>query len=47
MTELNLPGYDPLSSTGSNVNLLFSTKKYDPVVGAFQMKGMPCRIRKL
>ena len=45
--ELKRPGYDPLSPDGSNVNLLFSTKEFDPILGTYQMKGVPCRVRKL
>ncbi len=45
--ELNQPGYDLLSPAGSNVNLLFTTREYDPLLGTYQMKGVPCKIRKL
>ena len=44
---LDLPGYDILSPEGSNVNLLFSTQAQDPIMGTYQMKGVPCRIRKV
>lgn len=45
--ELGLPGYDPYSPEGRNVNLLYSIRAWDPVIGTFQMKGYPCAIRKV
>ena len=45
--ELGLPSYDPYSPEGRNVNLLYSAKDWDPVLGTFQMKGYPCAIRKI
>jgi anaerobic selenocysteine-containing dehydrogenase len=44
--ELNLPGYDPYSKDGANVNLLHITEEKDPISGSLPLKGYPCRIRK-
>jgi len=44
--ELNLPGYDPYSSDGANLNLLFHTEETDPISGSLPLKGYPCNIRK-
>ena len=43
---LGLPGYDPYSSEGANVNLLYQTDKIDPVSGSLPIKGYPCNVRK-
>ena len=45
--ELNLPGYDPYSSEGANVNLLYQTDKIDPISGSLPIKGYPCNVRKV
>jgi anaerobic selenocysteine-containing dehydrogenase len=45
--ELGLPGYDPYSPNGRNINLLYSTKAWDPVTGSYQLRGYPCAIRKI
>lgn len=44
--ELGMRGYDPYSSEGANVNLLFTDEVCDPVSGSLPLKGFPCRIRK-
>ena len=44
--ELDLPGYDPYSSEGANVNLLYQTDKIDPISGSLPIKGYPCNVRK-
>ncbi len=44
--ELNLPGYDPYSSKGANVTLLYSTENMDPISGSLLIKGHPCNVRK-
>jgi anaerobic selenocysteine-containing dehydrogenase len=44
--ELDLPGYDPYSSEGANVNLLYRTNNIDPISGSVPIKGWPCRVRK-
>ena len=43
---LHLPGYDPYSSQGANVNLLYRTNNIDPISGSVPIKGWPCRVRK-
>ncbi|UCE34963.1 MAG: molybdopterin-dependent oxidoreductase, partial [Deltaproteobacteria bacterium] len=43
---LGLPGYDPYSSGGANVNLLYQTDKIDPISGSLPIKGYPCNVRK-
>jgi len=44
--ELNLPGYDPYSSKGANVALLYGTENMDPISGSLLIKGHPCNVRK-
>jgi len=44
--ELNLPGYNPYSPEGANVNLLYTTEEKDPISGSLPIKGHPCNIRK-
>lgn len=44
--ELNLPGFDPYSPEGANVNLLYTTEEKDPISGCLPIKGYPCNIRK-
>lgn len=44
--ELNLPGLDPYSSEGANVNLLYQTKEIDPISGSVPIKGCRCNVRK-
>ncbi len=45
--ELNLPGYDPYSSKGANVVLLYSDENIDPLSGSLLVKGHPCKVRKI
>jgi anaerobic selenocysteine-containing dehydrogenase len=45
--ELNLPDYDPVSSDGSNLNLIINDKLIDPVSGSSPLRGQPCDVRKL
>jgi len=45
--ELKLPGYDPYSASGANVNLLYTGKHFDPLSGSYPNRGYPCRVRKL
>jgi anaerobic selenocysteine-containing dehydrogenase len=42
---LGLPGYDPLSEEGSNLNLLTGNALYDPVSGSVPHRGQPCEVR--
>jgi anaerobic selenocysteine-containing dehydrogenase len=44
--DLDLPGYDPYSSEGANVNFLYRTDKIDPISGSLPIKGYPCNVRK-
>ena len=44
--ELNLPGYDPYSPEGANLNLLYEYSKIDPISGSLPLKGYPCNIKK-
>ena len=44
--ELNLPGYDPYSSAGANVNLLYNTEYKDVISGSLPIKGYPCNVKK-
>lgn len=44
---LDLPGYDPYSSKGANVNLLYETKNIDPISGSLPIKGYPCKVKKV
>lgn len=44
--ELDLPGYDPYSSEGANVVLLYSAENLDPLSGSILIKGHPCNVRK-
>ncbi|MBU2498207.1 MAG: molybdopterin-dependent oxidoreductase [Proteobacteria bacterium] len=44
---LDLPGYDPFSSAGANVNLLYRVDKKDPISGSLPHKGYPCNVRKV
>jgi anaerobic selenocysteine-containing dehydrogenase len=45
--ELDMPGYDPLSSHGGNLNLIISDKLIDPVSGSSPLRGQPCDVRRL
>jgi anaerobic selenocysteine-containing dehydrogenase len=44
--ELGIEGYDPYSSDGANINLLFSDEFLDPISGSLPLKGFPCNIKK-
>ncbi len=44
--ELALPGYDPLSPNGANLNLILSAEQRDPISGAVAHRSQRCRIRK-
>jgi anaerobic selenocysteine-containing dehydrogenase len=45
--ELKLPGYDPYSSEGANVILLYSAENIDPISGCLLIKGHPGNVRKV
>jgi anaerobic selenocysteine-containing dehydrogenase len=45
--ELGLPGYDPLSADGANINLVIGAETFDPVSGAAPHRSYRCEIEKL
>ena len=45
--ELGLPGYDPLSEDGANINLVISSEQIDPVSGAAPLRASRCNIERL
>jgi len=45
--ELDLPGYDPFSEQGSNVNLIISNEAIDPISGSVPHRSNLCAVRKL
>jgi anaerobic selenocysteine-containing dehydrogenase len=45
--ELDLPGYDPYSSEGSNANLLYSTESIDKISGSVPYKAYLCKVHKI
>jgi anaerobic selenocysteine-containing dehydrogenase len=45
--ELDLPGYDPLSSEGGNLNLIIDDELMDPLSGSSPLRGQPCDVRRL
>jgi anaerobic selenocysteine-containing dehydrogenase len=45
--ELGLPGYDPLSADGANINLILSSARRDPISGAVPHRSQRCRISKV
>src|ERR1700731_1625538 len=45
--DLGLPGYDPLSSDGANINLVIGDEVLDPVSGAAPHRAYPCQLHKL
>ena len=45
--ELGLPGYDPLSADGANINLVVGAETFDPVSGAAPHRSYRCEIEKL
>ncbi|MBI4329665.1 MAG: molybdopterin-dependent oxidoreductase [Chloroflexi bacterium] len=44
--QLGLPGYDPYSSEGANLNLVLPDDVQDPVSGSLPFKSYKCRVRK-
>ena len=42
--DLGLPGYDPFSSEGANVNLIIDNEVIDPITGSVPHRSYPCRI---
>jgi anaerobic selenocysteine-containing dehydrogenase len=45
--ELGLPGYNPFTNDGANVNLIIPNEASDPISGAVAHRSQPCRVRKL
>ena len=43
--SLGLPGYDPFSESGSNLNWIVGNEMIDRISGSVDMRGIPCRIR--
>jgi anaerobic selenocysteine-containing dehydrogenase len=43
--ELGLPGYDPLSADGGNLNLILDDGVIDPLSGSVPLRGRPCEVR--
>lgn len=43
--ELGLPGHDPFSPEGSNVNLLIPNDRIDPISGSVPHRSYLCRVR--
>ena len=44
--ELDLPGYDPLSPTGANINLIIANKDIDPISASVPHRSSMCRVSK-
>jgi anaerobic selenocysteine-containing dehydrogenase len=44
--ELELPGYDPFSHNGANINLIISNDYIDPISASVPHRSRMCRIRK-
>lgn len=44
--RLGMEGYDPYSSDGANINLIFSDEISDPISGSLPLKGFHCNIKK-
>lgn len=42
--DLGLPGYDPFSSEGANVNLIIDNEVIDPITGSVPHRSYPCRV---
>jgi anaerobic selenocysteine-containing dehydrogenase len=45
--ELGLPGHDPLSQNGANVNLILGNDDLDPISGSVPLKDYPCRVEPI
>ncbi len=44
LPRLGLPGFDPLSSEGANVNLIIGNEDMDPISGSVPNKSYRCRL---
>jgi anaerobic selenocysteine-containing dehydrogenase len=45
-SELGLPGYDPLSPTGANINLVIPNTHIDPISASVPHRSRMCRVTK-
>jgi anaerobic selenocysteine-containing dehydrogenase len=45
--ELGMPGYDPFSSDGANLNLIIGNEAIDPVAGSVPHRAYLCQIRRV
>jgi anaerobic selenocysteine-containing dehydrogenase len=45
-SALNLPGYDPFSADGANLNLIIGNEAIDPVSGSVPHRAYLCQIRR-
>jgi hypothetical protein len=45
--DLDLPGYDPLSDGGANLNLVIGNEDFDSISGAAPHRSYLCEIEKL
>jgi len=43
--DLGLPGYDPFSAEGANINLVIDNDVIDPITGSVPHRSYPCRLR--
>ncbi len=46
-SELNLPGFDPYSPEGANLNLVYGADSLDPISGSVPYKAYLCNVKKL
>jgi anaerobic selenocysteine-containing dehydrogenase len=46
-SELGLPGYDPFSQNGANVNLIISNDYIDPISASVPHRSRMCRVTKV
>ncbi len=45
--SLDLPGYDPFSEAGANLNLVITNDLIDPISGSVPHRGQPCQVVKM
>lgn len=45
--DLNLPGYDPFSADGANLNLIIGNDAIDPVSGSVPHRAYLCQVRRV
>ena len=45
--ELGLPGQDPFSDAGANINLIMTNDVLDPISGSVPLKAYPCTLRRI